>query len=195
MSSLIVVAHPDPTSLTHEVASRLAAALPDGEVEMADLAAEGFDPRFTLADRHSFLAGGDYPDDVAAEIARVERADHLVLVFPVFWWSMPAVLKGWIDRVFVNGWAFGVGEGDGIRPGLGRLTAHMIPIAGSDAALYERRGYDAAIATQIGTGILDYCGIRRGRTEFLYDADSGAAAADVDAVVERIADAVRRGAS
>lgn len=191
MSSLIVVAHPDPTSLTRDVAARLAAALPTGQVEIADLAAEGFDPRFTLADRHSFLVGGDYPEDVAAEIARVERADHLVLVFPVFWWSMPAVLKGWIDRVFVNGWAFGVGEGEGIRPGLGRLSAHMIPIAGSDAALYERRGYDASIATQIGTGIFDYCGIRRGLTEFLYDADSGAAAADVDGVVERIAAAVR----
>lgn len=191
MSTLIVVAHPDPDSLTHSVAARLAAALPDDRVEIADLAAEGFDPRFTVADRHSFLVGKDYPDDVAAEIARVERADHIVLVFPVFWWSMPAVLKGWIDRVFVNGWAFGVGEGEGIRPGLGRLTAHMIPVAGSDADLYERRGYDAAMATQIGTGIFDYCGIRRGRTEFIYDADSGAAADAVDDVIERIADAIR----
>ncbi|MEU2203753.1 NAD(P)H-dependent oxidoreductase [Microbacterium oleivorans] len=191
MSSLLVVAHPDPQSFTHHVADRLAAALPAGEVEIADLTAEGFDPRFTLADRHAYAVAGEYPADVAAEMARIDRADHLVLVFPVFWWSMPALLKGWIDRVFANGWAFGVGEGGGIRPGLGRLTVHLVPVAGSDAALYERRGYDRAFATQIETGILDYCGVRRGRTEFLYDADAGGAAADVDAVVARIAAAVR----
>ena len=121
----------------------------------------------------------------------VGLAVFVVLVFPVFWWSMPALLKGWIDRVFANGWAFGVGEGGGIRPGLGRLTVHLVPVAGSDAALYERRGYDRAFATQIETGILDYCGVRRGLTEFLNDADAGGAAADVDAVVARIAAAVR----
>ncbi|MCM3694796.1 NAD(P)H-dependent oxidoreductase [Microbacterium oleivorans] len=191
MSTLIVSAHPDPTSFTHRVVERLRAALPPGEVEVADLAAEDFDPRFTLADRHSYLVAGDYPADVAAEMARIDRADHLVLVFPVFWWSMPALLKGWIDRVFANGWAFGVGEGGGIRPGLGRLTAHLIPIAGSDAALYERRGYDRSFETQIGTGILDYCGVGRGLTEFLYDADAGAAADDLDRVVVRVAAATR----
>ncbi|MFI8632901.1 NAD(P)H-dependent oxidoreductase [Microbacterium sp. NPDC077663] len=190
MSTLIVIAHPDRTSFTHHVADRLAAALPAGGVEVADLAAEDFDPRFTLADRHSYLVAGDYPADVAAEMARLDRADQLVLVFPVFWWSMPALLKGWIDRVFANGWAFGVGEGGGIRPGLGRLTAHLIPVAGSDAALYERRGYDRSFETQIGTGILDYCGVRRGLTEFLYDADAGGAADDVDRVVAKVAAAV-----
>ncbi|CAL4861178.1 NAD(P)H-dependent oxidoreductase [Microbacterium sp. MM2322] len=191
MSTLIVVAHPDPTSLTHSVAERLVGALPSDQVELADLAAEGFDPRFTLADRHSFRVAGEYPDDVAGEIARVERADQLVLVFPVFWWSMPALLKGWIDRVFANGWAFGVGEGSGIRPGLGHLTAHLVLLAGSDAGLYDRRGYHVSVETQIGTGILDYCGIQRGLTEFLYDADAGASDADIDTVVERVAAAIR----
>ncbi|WP_036311474.1 NAD(P)H-dependent oxidoreductase [Microbacterium oleivorans] len=191
MSMLIVVAHPDPSSLTHRVAERLAAALPPDQVEFADLAAEGFDPRFTLGDRHSYRVAVEYPDDVVAEIARIERAEQLVLVFPVFWWSMPALLKGWIDRVFTNGWAFGVGEGSGIRPGLGHLTAHLVLLAGSDAPLYERRGYDVSLETQIGTGILDYCGIQRGVTEFVYDADAGATAADIDAVVERVATAIR----
>lgn len=191
MSTLIVVAHPDPASLTHHVAKRLAATLAPGDVEVADLAAEGFDPRFSPADRHSYAVASEYPDDVAAEIARIERADHIVLVFPVFWWSMPALLKGWIDRVFVNGWAFGVGEGGGIRPGLGRLTAHLVPLAGSDAALYERRGYDVSFSTQIATGIFDYCGIRRGLTEFLYEADAGVAASDIDTAVERITAAIR----
>jgi putative NADPH-quinone reductase len=45
------------------------------------------------------------PADVLAEQARIDRADALVLVFPIYWWSLPGLLKGWIDRVFVNGWA------------------------------------------------------------------------------------------
>lgn len=185
-----MIAHPDPSSLTHHVAARLAAALPPGDAEIADLTAEGFDPRFTMGDRHSYRVVGEYPEDVASEIARLERAEHLVLVFPMFWWSMPGILKGWIDRVFVNGWAFGVGEGGGIRPGLQWLTTHLVPIAGSDAALYERRGYDRSFSTQIETGIVDYCGSPRGLTEFLYDADAGGAAADVDAAVDRLVAAI-----
>ncbi len=76
MSTLIVIAHPDPSSLTHAVASRLASTLSAaGEaVEFADLAAEGFDPRFTLADRRSYVVAGEYPGDVVAEMARIDRA-------------------------------------------------------------------------------------------------------------------------
>ncbi len=191
MSTLIVVAHPDPASLTHEVSRRLADALAPEPVEVADLAAEGFDPRFTLGDRHSYVAAGEYPDDVAAEMARIERADDLVLVFPVYWWSMPALLKGWIDRVFANGWAFGVGADDSIRPGLQRLTTHLVPVAGSDAALYERRGYDVSMETQIERGIIDYCGSRRGATAFVYDSEGDGREAAVDGAVERVVAAIR----
>lgn len=192
MSVLIVAAHPDPASLTHAAARRLADAVAPHDVEIADLAAEGFDPRFTLADRHAYEVAGDYPDDVTAEIARIERATDLVLVFPVYWWSMPALLKGWIDRVFVNGWAFGVGEGGGIRPGLKRLTTHLIPIAASDAALYDRRGYDRSIRTQIENGIVDYCGSRRGVTAFVYESEGDAPLTAVDAAVARVAAEITR---
>ncbi|KAA9089188.1 NAD(P)H-dependent oxidoreductase [Microbacterium radiodurans] len=193
MSTLIVTAHPDPSSLTHAVATRLAEDLSAAHepVEVADLAAEGFDPRFTLADRRSYVVAGEYPGDVAAEMARIDRADHLVLVFPVYWWSMPALLKGWIDRVFVNGWAFGVGEGDSIRPGMQRLTTHLVPIAASDAALYDRRGYDTSLRTQIENGIVDYCGSRRGVTAFLHESESEGVAARLDAVVAEVAGAIR----
>ena len=53
--------------------------------------------------------------DVLAEQARIDRADTLVLVYPIYWWSMPALLKGWIDRVFSNGWAFDYSIGGDLR--------------------------------------------------------------------------------
>lgn len=83
MTALIVAAHPDRDSLTLALARRLAEELPPAE--LADLAAEGFDPRFSAADRHSYRVAGEYPADVASEQRRLDAAEHLVLVFPVYW--------------------------------------------------------------------------------------------------------------
>ncbi|MBT1543907.1 NAD(P)H-dependent oxidoreductase [Curtobacterium aurantiacum] len=172
MPTLIVTAHPDPDSLTHHVAHRLRDDLPSGSTELADLAAQGFDPRFTLADRQTYRTGADTPPDVVAEQQRIDRATDLVLVFPVWWWSMPALLKGWIDRVFVNGWAFDVGPDGGMRRNLDRLTVHLVPIAGDDAGVYERHGYGEALQTQVVHGIVDFCGARRGITAFVHESES-----------------------
>ena len=196
MTTLIVTAHPDPDSLTHEVAERLRRVLLPAPVEVADLAAEGFDPRFTLADRHTYRTGLTPPADVAREQERLDGVTDLVLVFPVWWWSMPALLKGWIDRVFVNGWAFDVDPDAGITRKLGRLTTHLVPIAGDDAGVYERHGYEQALRTQVEHGIVDYCGSRRGVTAFVYDSertDTVARDAAVDAAVESVREAVLLG--
>lgn len=192
MKTLVVTAHPDPDALTSVVAHRLADALQPSPVEVVDLAAEGFDPRFTRADRHTYLTGGDFPSDVAAEHRRLDDATHLVLVFPVYWWSMPALLKGWIDRVFVNGWAFSIDPEHGIRRNLDRLTIHLIPIAGDDAGEYERHGYEQALRTQIEHGFIDYCGSRRGTTAFVYDSEQDDAQSRERAVRQAVG-AVRQG--
>lgn len=187
--TLVVSAHPDAASLTHVIAERLVAELP-GPVESADLAAEGFDPRFTLDDRSTYATGVATPE-IAGEQARLDRASDVVLVFPVYWWSMPALLKGWIDRVFVNGWAFDVDPEGGIRRRLDRLRIHLVPIAGDDAGVYDRHGYGAAFEAQIMHGIVDFCGARRGVTAFVHESeqtDAAARARSIDAAV----DAVRR---
>jgi NAD(P)H dehydrogenase (quinone) len=193
VKTLIVTAHPESDSLTNDIARRLAQALAPAPVEIADLAAEGFDPRFTPADRHTYRVGGDFTPDVAAEQRRLDEATHLVLVFPVYWWSMPALLKGWIDRVFVNGWAFDVDPVEGIRRMLGALTIHLVPVAGDDAGVYERHGYEQALRTQIEHGIIDYCGSRRGATAFVHESerdDSDAREQSVITAVESVRQAI-----
>jgi NAD(P)H dehydrogenase (quinone) len=196
VQTLIVTAHPDADSLTNGIARRLERALQPGPVVVADLAAEGFDPRFTRADRHTYRVGGDFAPDVAREHQRLEATVHLVLVFPVYWWSMPALLKGWIDRVFVNGWAFEVDASEGMRRNLGALTIHLVPVAGDDAGLYERHGYDLALRTQIEHGVIDYCGSRRGATVFVHESeqdDADARERAVDAAVHAIRRAIQNG--
>ncbi|WP_258058658.1 NAD(P)H-dependent oxidoreductase [Arthrobacter sp. B1805] len=186
VKTLIVTAHPDPDSLTHHIARLLEQMLLPGTVELVDLAAEGFDPRFSLADRHTYRVGGDFARDVSAEQQRLDGVAHLVLIFPVFWWSMPALLKGWIDRVFVNGWAFDVAAEGGMKRNLVNLTTHLIPVAGDDAGVYDRHGYEQALRTQIEHGIIDYCGSRRGLTMFVYESESEDAPAREHAVLSAV---------
>lgn len=191
-TALIVVAHPDKHSLTHYVAAELGVALEAQGIstEVADLAAEDFDPRFSKDDRSAYQQLTPIPDDVVIEQARIDPVDHLVLVFPVYWWSMPALLKGWVDRVFVQGWAFELTEEGSIQPNLGELTIHLIPIAGSDAGVYDRHGYRGSIQNQIEHGVIDFCGARRGSMTYLHDSETQSRAsvtAEVRSLVRNIA--------
>ena len=88
MHTLIVVSHPIADSLTHAIAKQIAEGITgskgDHSVEIADLAAEGFDPRFTATDMNAFNGKTSLPEDVIAEQQRIERADSLVLVYPIY---------------------------------------------------------------------------------------------------------------
>lgn len=193
-AALIVIAHPDQQSLAHYVAKELQRTLVRHGVssEIADLTAENFDPRFTYADRSSYQQVTPIPGDVIAEQERLDRVDHVFLVFPVYWWSMPALLKGWIDRVFINGWAFEQTEGGSLTPKLSRLSMNLIPIAGSDAGAYERHGYHASISAQIEHGIIDFCGAKRGATTYLYESETKQSSAITDEVNQLVQDIVTR---
>jgi len=185
MHALIVVAHPKPDSLTHDIAARLAEGVsqsaPGNSFEIADLAAEAFDPRFTATDVAVHLREAPPAADILAEQARIERADALVLVYPVYWWSMPGLLKGWIDRVFVNGWAYDDNPDTGLVKKLQRLDVHLVAIGGADLRTYARHGYFGAMRTQIDHGIFDYCGAQVVTSELLFDSHGPDSASLLDA--------------
>ncbi|QFT98726.1 Glutathione-regulated potassium-efflux system ancillary protein KefF [Roseovarius sp. THAF8] len=120
MHTHIVHAHPEPTSYNGALTdtAQQALARSGGTVSISDLCAEGFDPveraaHYTdRADADAFAAlneqrnawkTGTVPGDVATEIGRLESADLLILQFPLWWHGPPAVLKGWMDRVFMSG--------------------------------------------------------------------------------------------
>lgn len=174
MHALIVVAHHDPHSLSQSIAAQVAQGLADNAntFEVADLWAEGFDPRFGAADFSVHHRQAPAPADVVAEQARIDRANALVLVYPVFWWSMPALLKGWIDRVFANGWAFDFTADAPLLKKLQHLQVHLIGVGGADRGTYERHGYGSAMKTQIDHGIFDYCGAQVMTSELLLESET-----------------------
>lgn len=145
-------------------------------VDILDLHQEGFDPRFTKAD-HAHFWGGEVPSEIAAMHRRVEAADRLAFVFPVYWWSMPALMKGWIERVFTGGWAYQYGDGvhdrgkEALKGLLPSVPTLLLGIGGSTQRTYERYGYDDAMRTQLDVGIFAYCGIPDVESHLIYDVE------------------------
>lgn len=168
MKVLVVICHPRPDSLT----AALAEAFIDGleqaghGVEVADLHAENFDPRMPLADEPDYSdAGKVYSEAVRNEMARIERNDAIALFFPVWWWSMPAMLKGWIDRVWNFGWAYGWADVE-VRIPLGK--ALIVALGGSSLAEFRGGGYDKQLRAQL-LGLMEYCGVEDARLELITD--------------------------
>lgn len=182
MHALIVLAHPNPRSFSHSIAAHLAEGLAANghKPEIADLAAEGFDPRFTHNDVDASNKEALPAADVTAEQARIDRADALVLVYPVYWWSMPGLLKGWIDRVFTNGWAYDYGSDLRVVKKLRRLPVHLVAHGAADLKTYQKYGYQDAMKKQIDEGIFDYCGAKVLTSELLIGLDDSERAADLE---------------
>ncbi|TQI78382.1 NAD(P)H dehydrogenase (quinone) [Serratia fonticola] len=185
MHALIVISHPLDTSLTHSVAATIAEGItqaePNHTVEIADLTQEGFNPVFSTMDNAAFRKMSEVPPDILAEQARIERADALVLVFPIYWWTMPALLKGWIDRVFSNGWAYEEQADGTTTKKLGHLPVHLVALGAASKGVYDRHGFTAAFNAQITHGIFDYCGAPVVTSEMLLLPELGEAKACIDA--------------
>ncbi|WP_437616024.1 NAD(P)H-dependent oxidoreductase [Erwinia sp. V71] len=161
MHAHIVVSHPLADSLTHRVAQQIAAGVQQHaghSAQIHDLRRNGFDPRFNAADMAAFQKQAPIPADVVAEQQKIAAADALVLVYPVYWWSLPGLLKGWIDRVFCNGWAYDDDMQGKLVKKLGHLPVHLVALGAADSGTWQRHGYRQAMQTQIDHGIFDYCG-------------------------------------
>ncbi|WP_199444004.1 NAD(P)H-dependent oxidoreductase [Umezawaea beigongshangensis] len=166
MNVLWVLAHPEPRSLNGFLATEGQRALrAEGhEVEVSDLWAMGWNPvvdaagyahdpaqRFQVAAAAKLAhESGALSADVRAEQEKIDRADAIVVQFPLWWFGMPAVLKGWFDRVWLQGYAYGlrgpdgewIGYGDGFLAG---KRALVVVTAGGPAWSYGERGIHGAV--------------------------------------------------
>ena len=178
MHLLTVFAHPIRTSYPGAVMDAFHEPFEaaDHSIDVLDLHDEDFDPRFTEAD-HTHFWGGPIPSGIADMHQRVEAADRLAFVFPVYWWSMPALMKGWIERVFTGDWAYQYGAGvadRGKEPLTGllpRVPAAILGVGGSKQRTYDKYGYGEAMHAQLDIGIFAYCGITDVESHLIYDVE------------------------
>lgn len=185
MRYLVVFAHPEPRSLNASLRDHAVSGLRAAghEVEVSDLYAMRFK---AIADRDDFpardaterlvyhrasgvaYAEGKQSEDVAAEQSKLLRADVVVLQFPLWWFSVPAILKGWKDRVFAHGFAIGVPKPGGrqwLRYGEGTLAGRRAMLAvttGGRECQFEDLGINGSIDDllfPINHGLFHYTGM------------------------------------
>ena len=178
MNILIVFAHPEPASFNGALKDTAVATLErlGHEVAVSDLYRMGWSPALGPGDfdgeradtdyldlsreqEHAFAQGSHSPD-VQAEQAKVAAADFVLFHFPIWWFSMPAILKGWVDRVFSRGFAYSTGrkyESDHFKG----KRAMLCITTGTASTLYEPNGIDGDlhhVLWPIHNGILAYTG-------------------------------------
>ncbi|WP_282604359.1 NAD(P)H-dependent oxidoreductase [Pelagibius sp. Alg239-R121] len=119
MRILVVYSHPVPESFNAAVRDTALEALRRGghDVKLLDLYAEGFDPVMQAQERRDYHTQDLNEDPVRDQIALIQWAEGLLFVYPTWWYGLPAMLKGWLDRVWVPHVTFSMPEGNQpIRP-------------------------------------------------------------------------------
>jgi NAD(P)H dehydrogenase (quinone) len=177
VKALIVHAHPEPTSFNARLLDTAVTTLTEAghEVQVSDLYAMRWDPVASGADflerrfpdqlqydreQKTAVAQRTFRADVAEEIEKVVWCDLLVLQFPLWWYSVPAIMKGWFDRVFVNGLMYGaLGRFD--QGGMAGRRAMVSTTTGAFPGMVGERGVMGhldAILWHLEYGTLAYSG-------------------------------------
>jgi NAD(P)H dehydrogenase (quinone) len=177
MRVLIVLAHPEPTSFNHALTNRAESALREHghEVVVSDLYSMQFDPisdrrnfrtvadpsRFSqqVEERHASTASG-FAAELQAEMDKVAWCTALILQFPLWWMGMPAIMKGWIDRVMAVGRAYGGGRWFDRGMLAGKRAMCSVTIGGGEAAYSDQGAYGPLtnVLYPIHRGILGFVG-------------------------------------
>jgi len=177
MRVFIVHAHPEPSSFNGALTRTARQALLEArhEVVVSDLYAMGFDP---VSDRRNFVTVSDasrlrqqaeedhasshdgFAPLLQAEMDKLETCDVLIFQFPLWWLGLPAILKGWVDRVFAVGRAYGGGCYFSRGVSAGKRALCSVTIGGSAAAYSEVGAYGPLenVLYPIQHGILGFVG-------------------------------------
>ncbi|MFB7717740.1 NAD(P)H oxidoreductase [Nocardia sp. NPDC056100] len=187
-TALIVVSHHRADSLTAHIARRTATQLEDAgyAVDLLDLTAEGFDPRMNTADQPDWNdRDKTYSPEVEDHMRRILAADLIIPVFPIYWGYAPALLKGWVDRVWNYGFAYGRS-----KPKLAGKRMLWLGLAGATADDMIIPAIQTMLDTQLSGAIAYYCGVSDSRTVVLPDAEERPQRLDAEGKLE-IGDAVQ----
>ncbi|WP_457983357.1 NAD(P)H-dependent oxidoreductase [Bacillus paralicheniformis] len=162
MQTAVIYAHPNPNSFNGAILNQVIKALEDGKhsYDVIDLYRDRFDPvlLFDEKKRRSDMK----PDPETAEYRRiVKNADHLIFIYPLWWGGMPAIMKGFIDRVFVAGEAYTY-QGK-LPKGLLKAPTASVYYTADAPSWYLRFWRRDADWVTVKDVMLKFCGVRRVR--------------------------------
>lgn len=164
MTVLLVLDHPYAGSFSHALldAARRGASDAGHDVDVIDLAADGFDPAMSVSELDLWRSGRAGDPLVLDYQRRMLEADHLAFVFPIWWMTMPARTKGFLDKVLLPGVAY-----DEPRPGgrlvgrLHRLRSVTLVTASTTPTIWYRLLFARPAVSAMFTGTFRMLGVRR----------------------------------
>ncbi|ACB76399.1 NAD(P)H-dependent oxidoreductase [Opitutus terrae] len=163
MNLSLILAHPNPASFNHAIATTAATELRrlGHTVVLHDLYAERFDPILPAAE---FAQDAKLPALIAAHCAEIAAADGIIIVHPNWWGQPPAILKGWIDRVLRAGQAYNFIEGDngeGVPVGLLKAKAAVVFNTANTPKEREDAVFGDPLELLWKKCVFDLCGVTR----------------------------------
>lgn len=155
---LIINGHPDKESYNWALAEAYAkgAGQAGALVSQLNLVEMDFNPIL----KYGYRKRTDLEPDLEDAIAKIHRADHIVWVFPMWWFGLPALLKGFIDRTFLPGITFEPQEGNGFQKRLLKGKTSRIIITADTPRIIDRLFFKSTTLNQFKKGTLEFCGLK-----------------------------------
>ena len=192
MNILIIYAHPNPRSFNRTILDTVETTLSKrgDAIRIHDLyqmhCRAVLEPEDLIRNWR-----GDLPADTRREQDAVLWADGLVFIYPIWWFGPPAILKGWIDRIFTHKFAFDFGP-SGMKGLLTHKKALIINTLGGDQHTYQQKRWHELLVRPMTEGVLGTCGIDHVDHRAFYSVPTTTQAArqamllDVSALVENL---------
>ena len=160
MKYLIIYAHPNPKSFNHAILETITGELKKGkkEFKVRDLYKIGFDPALSTRDLTA-IENGAVPKDIKKEQNYISKADILIVIFPIWWSAMPAMLKGHIDRVFSLKFAYDITEEEVVGLLKGKKV-FIVSTTGASKEDYEKMGAFKMMNMSIDMAIFQFSGMK-----------------------------------
>jgi NAD(P)H dehydrogenase (quinone) len=160
MKYLIVYAHPNHKSFNHAILETISGELKKGkkEYKVRDLYKIGFNPVLSMKDLSAF-EDGSVPQDIKKEQNYISKTDTLIFIFPVWWSAMPAMLKGYIDRVFSLKFAYDITE-EGAAGLLQGKKVFLVSTTGATKEEYEKMGAFKMMKMSMDMAIFQFSGMQ-----------------------------------
>ncbi len=159
MKVLIIYAHPREKSFNQAILKRAESVLAElrQNVKIRDLYALGFNPSLSADDQNQ-LDQGIIPPDIKAEQEFISWAEYIIVIHPIWWFGMPAIMKGYIDRVMISGFAY-VYEENQMKGLLDDKKVLLINTTGTPELMMEKKGITKVLQASIDKGIYEFCGM------------------------------------
>lgn len=158
MRVCIVFAQAGKMSFNHEILKKVTATCDKigAAYTVRDLYQMNFNPVFSSEDMQN-VEQNRVSSDIEEEQQVITEADTLIMIYPVWWWSQPAILKGWIDRVFTNNFAFRY-EANGPVGLLTNKKAIVFTTTRESDSEIKQAGFDHVLKKQVADGVLAFSG-------------------------------------